>query len=194
MLFSWDVRVCALTEIVDALVSGTLPSLGRCVGISFDDGSNFDFFDLPHPVWGTQPSMFSLLRDMGEARSKSTSEATSFVVVSPVARIELDGYCMVGEQWWSDEWWSPAEASGLLRIESHSWDHNHERVSSAVCDAPRGTFDLMTDLDADREIADANPYLCHRRGRKGPTLFAYPYGRANSFLAKDYFPRGTDIQ
>jgi peptidoglycan/xylan/chitin deacetylase (PgdA/CDA1 family) len=184
------IRVAPLADIVDALVADDLEALGPCVAITFDDGSNFDFYDLPHPTWGIQRSMFSILLDMHAAHPQFALEATSFVVVSPSARTELDRGCMIGRQWWSDEWWSAAEASERLRIESHSWDHNHEFLSSTATVAPRGTFDVRTDLDAEREIAAANAYLCDQRRRHAPTLFAYPYGRANAFLAEDYFPRG----
>lgn len=187
------IRVCPLIDVVRALLTDDLAKLGRCVAITFDDGSNFDFLDLPHPTWGIQPSMFTIIRDMARAGRQPTLEATSFVVVSPRAREELDRGCMIGRQWWTDEWWSSAEASGRLRIENHSWDHNHECVSAAVSAAPRGTFDLRTHDDAQSEIAVANNYLCSRRGRRGPTLFAYPYGRANEFLAEEYFPRGEEV-
>ena len=193
LLFDKGIQVCSLADVVDALLADDLMRLGRCVAITFDDGSNFDFIDLPHPTWGVQLSMFTIMENAARAGRQPTPEATSFVVVSPQARDELDRGCMIGRKWWTDEWWSSAEASGRLKIESHSWDHNHECVSATVAAAPRGTFDLRSHDEAQREIADANEYLCSRRGRPGPTLFAYPYGRANAFLAEEYFPHGEVV-
>lgn len=100
---------------------------------------------------------------------------------------------MIGAQWWNDDWWAAAEGSGLLRIENHSWDHNHESLRRTEATCPRGTFRLERRDEADAEIRDANDYLLTTRMRAGPALFAYPYGEASEFLAREYFPRGTDV-
>lgn len=184
-------RVCPLSSVVDALESGNLDSVVNRVAITLDDGSDFDFHDLPHPTWGKQRSMLSILKDAAAKSRMAAIEATSFAIVSPKARAELDQRVMIGHGWWRDTWWSDAEASGFLRIESHSWDHNHECLSNSVANAVRGSFDLTSSRDADAEIRDANEYLCAGRHRTGPVLFAYPYGLANDFLSRDYFPRGT---
>lgn len=185
-------RVCPLMEVVKAIEADELWKLSRCVAITFDDGSDFDFHDLPHPTWGVQRSMFALLQKAGTRGNQPTLEATSFVVISPEARKELDSSCMIGRRWWNDDWWVLAETSGLLRIESHSFDHNHESLSKTVAHAPHGAFDLSSFDEANAEIASANEYLIERRGRVGPVLFAYPYGQASAFLADEYFPRGVN--
>jgi hypothetical protein len=162
--------------------------LGRCVALTLDDGSDFDFADLEHPVWGAQPSMRTLL-ERARTRGQPAAQATSFVVVSPDARAELERVCLGGARLWNHDWWPRAEASGLMPIESHSWDHNHEGIAQSVARAPRGTFRLRTGADADAEIARASDLLAKLRGRGGDVLFAYPYGQASEYLARDYLPR-----
>lgn len=186
-------RVCPLAEIVGALERGDLGAVVGCVGLTFDDGSDFSFRDLPHPNWGEQTSMFSIISSASKTGRHPTLEATSFVIVSPEARRELDVKCMIGARWWNDDWWATAERSGLLRIESHSWDHNHECLRETRAKAPRGTFKLESAAEADGEIRAANAYLCCTRGRSGPVMFAYPYGEASDYVAKEYLPRGTHV-
>ena len=184
------VRVVPLLEIVAALESGSLGRLAGCAAITFDDGSDFDFHDLPHPRWGVQPSMLNLLRQAKARGGQPTLEATSFVIVSPQARVELDRTCMIGERWWNDDWWRAAEASGLMKVESHSWDHNHDTLRQTVATGARkGSFDLRMREEAEAEIARASELLVEKRGRGGNVLFAYPYGDVSDFLAREYFPR-----
>lgn len=186
------IRICPLGEIVDALEKGELSKLARCVAITFDDGTDFDFHDMQHPKWGAQKSMLTILREASRRYDQPTLEATSFVIVSPDAREELDKTCMIGRGWWNDTWWNRAEESGMLRVENHSFDHNHDTLNATVASAPKGGFALSSWTDADREIAIPNEYLRATRGRQGPVLFAYPYGECSPFLAEEYFPRSDN--
>ena len=183
-------RVVSLRAIATALVEGRLDTLKGCVGLSFDDGSDFDWHDLPHPAWGVQRSMANILRDFRArhgAGAQPRLHATSFTIVSPEARAELDRTCMIGCRWWNDDWWRAAHASGLLAVESHGWDHNHETLGATATRAPRGAFDVVSRSEADAEIARASRFLKDRRGGEGNVLFAYPYGTANEFLSARYF-------
>src|SRR5512132_1582282 len=54
-------RVVSLAAIAAALREGRLESLRGCIGLSFDDGSDFDFHDLPHPAWGPQRGIAGIL-------------------------------------------------------------------------------------------------------------------------------------
>ena len=160
---------------------GSTSSSG-CVGLTFDDGSDFDFHDLPHPAWGPQRGIAGILEDFRArhgAAAQPRLHATSFAIVSPAARAELDRTCMIGCRWWNDDWWRVAEARGLLAVESHGWDHNHESLARTVASAPRGAFDLRTHDDARAEIAQASVLLRRLRSREGDVLFAYPYGEAS---------------
>ncbi len=185
-------QVVPLAAIADALVAGRLAELRGCVGLSMDDGSDFDFHDLPHPAWGPQRGMLGILRDFRArhgAGAQPRLHATSFAIVSPEARRELDRTCMIGCRWWNDGWWRTAEASGLMAVESHSWDHNHGSLERTATSAPRGGFAVRDEQEAEIEVGHAAERLRALRGRGGPVLFAYPYGAADEFLARDWLPR-----
>ena len=184
-------RVVPLMEVARALVEGRLDALRGCVALSFDDGSDFDWHDLPHPAWGPQRGMGRILADFRAHHGSDAQpglHATSFTIVSREARSALDRTCMIGCRWWNDDWWRDAEASSLMAVESHGWDHNHESLPATVATAPRGAFDLTSKADADAEIAQASPELRRLRGRGGDVLFAYPYGPASPYLAEEYLP------
>src|SRR5690606_28187268 len=79
--------------------------------------------------------------------------ATSFVIVDPEARAELDRSCLAGRGWWGDEWWDDALRSGLFAIENHSWDHHHDSLPRTVTGLPGGRFDTLADhAAADAEV------------------------------------------
>lgn len=188
-------RIVPLHAIARALREGALDSLAGCVGLSFDDGSDFDFHDLPHPTQGPQRGMTRLLADF-RARHGDHAQpglhATAFTIVSPAAREELDRTCMIGCRWWNDDWYAAAEASGLVAVESHGWDHNHVSLGATATTAPRGTFDIREAVEAEAEVGHAAEVLRRLRGRGGEVLFAYPYGPAPEFLAAEWLPRHGD--
>jgi peptidoglycan/xylan/chitin deacetylase (PgdA/CDA1 family) len=163
----------------------------RIVALTCDDGADFDFADLPHPTAGPQRSVLNILRDFHVRHPASSPHVTSFVIVSPEARTELDRSCMIGRGWWNDSWWHEAAASGFMHIANHSWDHNHDalpqRFSHGV---ERGTFrSIATRALADAEIRVAQEFLVRRVPHAGNTLFAYPYGERSDYLVAEYFPR-----
>ena len=114
-----------------------------------------------------------------------------FVIVSPEARSTLDRTCLIGRQWWNDDWWGSAASSGLVEIASHSWDHNHGTLPvGPFPEVARGTFtNIASDPVADHQIARAQDFLARKVPNPGLTLFAYPYGETNPFLVDDYLPR-----
>jgi Polysaccharide deacetylase len=183
-------RVVPLARVVDALL-GEAPesTVDGAVAIAFDDGSWFDWHDIDHPTCGPQRAFAGILRDFA-ARTGAAIHATSFVIVSPDARAILDRTCLAGRGWWGDDWWRQAEREGLIAIESHSWDHNHDTLpETARREQEKGTFrSIGTYADADAEIRQANDWLdAHcREPREG--LFAYPYGETNDYLVREYFP------
>ncbi|HLX29619.1 MAG TPA: polysaccharide deacetylase family protein [Casimicrobiaceae bacterium] len=163
----------------------------RLVAFTFDDGPDFDFHDLPHPTWGVQRSMLNVMRDFHRDAGTGAQpqlHATSFVIVSPEARRELDRTCMIGRDWWRDDWWTDAVASGLMSIASHSWNHNHPSLRE--CDEAAATFRSIDGLvAAEEQIARAAAFLRAKVPNDGDALFAYPYGEASDYLVDDYFPR-----
>ena len=186
-------RIAGLDDIVAALRRGA-HDLTATVGISMDDGTDFDYHDLPHPAWGVQRSMLNIMKDFVDEfgpHAQPDLHATSFVIASPSARRELDTKCLVGRNWYSDDWWSDAIASGLMSIANHSWDHNHPAVGVvAQRNQEKGTFSVIdTYEDADAQIRRASEYLSRKTGGKASRLFAYPYGQCNSYLIDEYLPR-----
>jgi len=186
-------RVVPLRTLVDAWREGPPDALeGRLVALACDDGADFDYRDLPHPTAGLQRSAFHLLSDFAERNPgrQPSLHLTSFTIVSPRARAALDEACMLGRGWWSDDWWAEAVATGFLHIGNHSWDHNHEALPvSLSVGAPRGSFaGIDTAERADHEIRQAVQYLRAHAPNPGDALFAYPYGEANAYLAREYLP------
>jgi hypothetical protein len=167
----------------------------RIIAFTCDDGTDFDFHDLPHPTAGPQRSVLNVLADFRAARPQDqpSLNITSFVVVSPEARAELDKSCLVGRGWWNDDWWEKAAASGLMDIANHSWDHHHDALPSRLGSGARhGTFRTIgTQSLADHEIRQAAEYLRAKSPNRGAGLFAYPYGETNEYLVADYFPRNA---
>lgn len=158
------------------------------VGLSFDDGSAFDFYDLEHPTWGVQRSFLNILRDHADLTGRAV-HATSFVIAGDKPRAELDRTCLAGLGWWGDEWWPEAQDSGLMSIENHSWDHNHPTLSrTCQRNQEKGRFDfIQTQTECELEVAQASRYIGRIAG-SSPTLFAYPWGQASSYLREQYLP------
>lgn len=184
----WE--IVPLIDAVRSLFEGAIPMPPRAVAISFDDGSWFDWYDLDHPVHGRQRGMAGILRDFRE-RHRVRVHATSFVIVSPDARAELDRTCMLGCGWWGHEWWSEATREGLVAIESHSFDHNHHTLTrTAFGEAPTGRFDgVVTETLAEAEIVAASRWLDAAVPGRRTRLLAYPYGQSSRFLREDFLPR-----
>ncbi len=189
------IRIVPLAKIVDLwLTASDDLSLQPTVAITCDDGTDFDYHDLPHPVAGPQRSILNILRDFRSGKhrlSQPELSITSFVIVSPTARARLDETCLIGKRWWNDDWWKPALDSGLIEIGSHSWDHNHDTLPAGDFPAVvRGTFDsIVSDDLADFQIATATRHLMKFAKNPATSLFAYPYGKSNAFLVEDYLPR-----
>ena len=186
-------RIVPLRTVVDAWLANRGHELdGKLVALTCNGGGDFDYLDLPHPTAGTQRSVFNILRDFAAESPGKQPElnVTSFVIASPEARTALDATCMVGKGWWTDAWWGEAVASGLMHIANHSWDHNHETLPASFSKGvARGTFSSIdTRVLADYEIKRAAEYLRAQAPNPGTALFAYPYGDANLYLTRQYFP------
>ena len=167
----------------------------RIVALTCDDGTDHDYRDIAHPSHGPQRSVYRVLADFKARHAKEQPflNITSFVVVSPAARAELDRACLSGKGWYNDDWWADAAASGLMDVANHSWDHNHEALPAGMAlDVPRGTFrSIRTEAHADHEIRQAAGHLSSTAPNRGAALFAYPYGDADPYLVTDYFPRNA---
>lgn len=167
---------------------GKCIGVNRAVALTFDDGIILDAVDFDHPSHGMQRSMLGVLADHSQT-SGCASVAASFVIASPEARAELDRKDFLSLNVWHDKWWRSATESGLLSIESHSWDHNHPSLEfTAAPVGSMGNFAAVADrLDCDRQIIDASSYITDRCGRP-PSLFAYPWGQGSAYLRDVYLP------
>jgi hypothetical protein len=148
---------------------------GRWVGLTFDDGTDFDFIDLAHPHLGLIKSFYTILREAAGPNGDRWPKpiGVSFVIASPEARKVLDRTCIAGLGQWRDTWWRDAARSGILAIGNHSWDHTHETLETiAQREQRKGTFYGVDNFeDADRQIRRAQEYINERTGRLSTRLF-----------------------
>ena len=159
-------RVAPLAEIAE-LTWNRAPSRldsGHWVGLSFDDGTDFDYLDIEaHPYLGHLKSFYTILRENGASTGRDWPQptGTAFVIASPEARAVLDRTCIAGLNQWRDVWWAEAAQTGILEIGNHSWDHTHPTLDSvAQRDQRKGTFmgiDNLADADAQIIRADGTP-------------------------------------
>lgn len=186
-------RIEPLHALVDAWLRDPSSLDGeRIVALTCDDGSDFDYRDLEHPTLGMQRSFVNVMRDFQARRpgAQPNLHMTSFVIVSPQARDELDRTCMVGKGWWNEDWWRDAVASNVMGIASHSWDHNHDTLASRDFPAvARGTFSSIDTWElAEHQVRRAAEYLWQRAPNPSARIFAYPYGERSDYLVKEYLP------
>lgn len=190
-------RIVPLQWVVEQAIGLADRDLDRCVALTCDDGSLFDFEDLVHPSHGIQRSLLNCLRDFITERGSDAQpdlHLTSFVIASPQAREQMDVSCLVGRGWMGDEWWSQATETGLIAIENHSWDHNHPCLPSPSIDGmPRGSFlDVDTIERATAEIVAATDFINGRIAPQRTRVFCYPFGHVPSYLRDEYFPQQVD--
>jgi hypothetical protein len=161
----------------------------RAVCLTFDDGCDFDVHDLDWPGAGKQRSMLGILQDFIDthgARAQPRLHATSFVIASPEARQLIDRGSLFGRGWMSDDWWAGADASGLMSIGNHGWDHNHPDLEAGA--GPRGGFTTVDDwAQCETQVIRASRYIESRTGRP-PDMFAYPFGESSAYIRETFFP------
>lgn len=188
-------QVIPARYIVKALLSDGLDRLpARSLALTFDDGSWFDWYDLPHPRFGLQRGFAGILRDFRAKYGLDAQpglHATSFVIVSSEARDALDRACMIGQGWWTDVWWSKASKEGLLAIANHSWDHRHPKLPESLRHGSGyGNFlEKFDKMECDWQVQQSQELLAKILWAPPEPLFAYPFGETPKLLARDYFPR-----
>jgi hypothetical protein len=190
-------RIVPLQHVVDRLLGRHAHDLSGCVALSCDDGTDFDYFDLDHPVAGRQRSLFNALLDFRAEHGREAQpdlHLTCFVIASPAARAHLDRTRLFGANWISQRWWRPALRSGLVAIGNHSWDHNHDAIPlPGLAGMVRGSFLAVDDAErADAQIAAATRHLETAIAPFRAHLFCYPYAEVNDYLRTEYLPRHVD--
>jgi hypothetical protein len=167
-------------------------SIGKpVVALSCDDGTDYDWRDIMHPVHGAQLAFATSLRSF-RARHPSNANAnlTGFVIASPQARAQIAHGAMGDQDALSDHWWGEASTSGLIAIESHGWDHNHPTVSPVVQRDQRtgDFFSIDTFAECDVHVRASANFIESRAGRR-PKLFAYPWTQASDYMRFEYMPK-----
>jgi hypothetical protein len=190
-------QVVPLSVLVKHVYDKPIPQLQRdkLVGLSFDDGTDYDYVDFSHPEYGYLKSFHRLLNEQAQLGwDGGVPVGTSFVIASPQARKALDRSCIAGRDEWRDTWWSEAVSSGVFEIANHSWDHTHPNLDELVVDTlHKGTFRKITDFAAaDAEILQAEKFIREKTNEGSVPLFAYPYGESSEFLVQEYFPSRSD--
>jgi Polysaccharide deacetylase len=193
LIHELGLRVVPVHWLVDQLLGTANRDLTRCVALSCDDGTDFDFFDLDHWDHGTQRSLFNRMADFIHEKGATAQpdlHLTSFVIASPEAREHLDRERLAGHGWISERWWRAALESGRMAIENHSWDHNHDAIAlPGIGGMLRGSFLAVDNRErADAEIAAASRYIDSIIAPQRTTLFCYPFGHVNDYLRREYFP------
>lgn len=159
----------------------------KSVVLTCDDGSWFDYYDVDHPHYGKQISLFNIIKNH-QNKYHQPLHISNFVIVSPDARKVLDEKCLIGKGWWTDEWWQDAQNSGLMSIENHSWDHNHGVLDNNNINDD--TFKCIDNKSAcDQQIKQAQQYIHgYFKGQYQAKFFAYPYGNYSDYLRHEYLP------
>lgn len=186
-------RVVPLRWVVDQHLGLADRDLSRCVALTCDDGSDFDFRDLEHPAHGLQRSLAGCMDDFVNERGAAAQphlELTSFVIASAEARADIDRGSLVGQGWMREDWWRDARARHRIAIENHGWDHNHPNVTAPGVDGmARGTFFTVDNhVRASAQIAAAADYIDARIAPSRTTIFCYPFGHVPDYLPREYFP------
>ena len=185
-------QIAPLHKIIDIFLADRFSLPKKTIAITFDDGTDFDFYDLLHPTAGLQRSMFNIMGDFAKSHPglQPNLHATSFVIASPEARDAMAKKNIFGNNWMRDSWWSAAVDSGLLGIGNHSWDHNSNAVKCvAQCDQEKGNFFCIDTLnDAIAQIHVAANFIESIAPNPSARLFAYPYGHVNKYLPEVFLP------
>lgn len=188
-------EVLPLTTLVDVL-RGILPTeiiAGRkLVGLSFDDGANFDYYGYEDKRGDHNDSFYTILKDSEDwlPQLSEGPRAVSFVIASPEARAILDHTCANGQNEWTDEWWPHCAEGNIIGIANHSWDHVHDTLPTVrQRENKKGSFFAIdTFEDAEAQIADAQYYIKEKTGGRNLPFFGYPYGHIPAYLRDSYFP------
>ena len=186
-------RVVPLDRLLDWLEGRvSAESVVDAVVLTFDDGCDFDIRDIDYPGHGPQRSFSGIMQEFQERFAPTDSpviHATSFVIASADARRQIDAGSLFGQGWISDDWWKAAEASPLLSIENHGWDHNHPDLAGD----DRGNFHTVDSHEQCVEqvvrAADTIETLSGRR----PHYFAYPFGESSEYIRDVFFPEFADL-
>jgi len=186
-------KVISLRSVVEWFLGTRDGSPQNCTAITFDDGCDLDWVDFHHPQHGLIKNFSAILEAFQNEAGDNQPylQASSFVIGSPVARRLINNESLPGLDLLNDYWWKFAEASGILKIYNHSWDHNHPAVD-AVCqkDNGKGSFEnIDTFQECQCEVFQSAVFISEKIHPSWPDLFAYPYGPSSDYIKGIYFPQ-----
>jgi hypothetical protein len=190
LVHALGLSIVPLRALVDRLVEGRCSDLPeRVVSICLDDGLDFDFVELAHPLHGHQPSAAGIMREFADEHHCPV-HATSFVIASPGAREQIARREMMGYPWINDSWWPTAVESGLFHIANHTWDHVSPYVGYDAAEQGRRGSSRYIDnpATADVQIRQARDYIQSIAPNPGSALLAFPYGDYSEYLIDAYLP------
>ena len=192
-------RIVPLQTVVEAFLGHRAALPAGCVALSCDDGTDYDYRDLDHPVAGSVRSFHNLMTDFQFRHGHNAQPSlhmTAFVTADPAARERMDQRCLQARGNYNDDWWRPALLSGRWAIENHSWDHNHPELDDpGPHDIRRGDFANIDCFEkAEYEIAQARDYIDQQLSPGRSRLFCYPFGHVSDYLHDEYLPtRGVEL-
>jgi peptidoglycan/xylan/chitin deacetylase (PgdA/CDA1 family) len=199
LLRELEFTVVSAMQLVKSLRAGSLRSLPeKCVVLTMDDAPLSDYCETSNPPHAGQDSMLTSLRKQhrrifGLAVTRPPFVATAFAIASPEARRQLSAG--TGMAWFTDSWWRDAQRSGYLDIGTHSWNHVHPDLEE-MASQPRlkaAFHNVDSVAEADRQVVQASRSVRAITGSDAAGLFAYPYGRTNDFLVREYLPRQDTV-
>lgn len=165
----------------------------KLVGLSFDDGWDYDYCALRNARGDSVKSIHTLLVESREwlAQLDTGPRGVAFVIASPEARRILELACGAGVDRWRDTWWADCAAKGVLGIANHSWDHLHEALPQVrQREQRKGSFLAVECLaDAEGQVAEAQRYIQDKTQGRALALFGYPYGHVSPYLRDEYLPQ-----
>lgn len=189
-------KVVPLQSVIENRLGVANHDLNKCLALTCDDGTDLDFRDIDYPGLGMQRGFLGCLKDAKNQEPDFYRDLhlTAFVIADPSARLKMDQECLHNLGWMNETWWAEAQASELMSIECHSWDHNHPILTDHGPDGMvRGDFfQVDTSAKAEYEVDQAIDYINKRIDTKPCHFFCYPYGHANEFLTKTYLPDNAD--
>jgi len=198
LLGELGIPVLRLADIVRALRERTFGELpARFAAITMDDGSDYDWKPLTHPVHGPQEPMGAIVRRHTRAIlgifARRRACATAFVIASPEARDQITGPAKPYRL--SDDWWAEAQSSGYFDIGCHGWNHVHPLVEEVrrSPDLVEAFGNVRTPEEAERQVTQAARFIRGRAGAAAAHLFAYPYGQVSDYLADTWLPAQDDV-
>jgi len=189
-----------MLEAVRRLRRGSLDTLPeRFACLTFDDGSDYDWRELEFPGHGRQRSMRAILRAhstklLGLAWRRR-AHATTFVIASGDARREIAASALGDPGLMTDGWWRAAQASGLMDVGTHGWNHVHPAASEmqAQPDLIERFDRVATPAEAALQVDRAYDAIHATAGGDAGRVFAYPYGQVSEYIATQHLPAQKNV-